>query len=235
VARKVIRSAEVSLEVDSPARAQDELRQIAEQAGGYVERSERDVSADEGERAPARVSLVLRVPSDKLEATLARMKRLGRGAESERIGSEDVSEEYIDLTARIANQKRLETTLGALLTQASTVEAALKVHQELANVRTEIDRMEGRRNFLEKETDFAKISLTLSALRPLVNVSLAEFGVSLRRAGADSLSLGAAVVLGGVRLLGVLAPIFVLFGAPGFGIWRFARRRQARFKAASSG
>jgi hypothetical protein len=231
-ARKVIRSAELTLEVDSPAKTQAELTTIAEQAGGYVASSEREVDGDEGEQRVSRVSAVLRVPSERLAATLTRLKHLGRGAESERLGSEDVSDEYIDLTARIANQKRLEATLAGLLTQASSVDAALQVHKELSNVRTEIDRMEGRRQFLERETDFAKISVTLSTLRPVLRVSLAEFGVSFRRAGADSVSLAAAVVLGGVRLLGVLMPIFVLFGAPGWVLWRLLRRRQARFAAA---
>lgn len=231
LARKVIRSAELSLEVDSPAKTQTELAAIAEQVGGYVASSEREVSGDDGEHAASRVNMVLRVPSDKLGTTLNRLKRLGRGAESERLGSEDVTDEYIDIGARIANQKRLEAQLGTLLTQANTVDAALHVHKELASVRTEIDRMEGRRQFLEKEADLAKISLTLSALRPLVRVSASELGVSLRRAAADSVSVAAAVALGSVRLLGVFLPLVLLFGLPGWGTWRLLRRRQVRLRA----
>jgi hypothetical protein len=92
--------------------------------------------------------------------------------------------------------------------------------------------MEGRRQFLEKETDFAKISVALSALRPVVGVSLAEFGVSFRRAGADSVSLAAAVVLGAVRLIGAILPLFLLVAAPGWGLWRLLRRRRARLSSA---
>jgi hypothetical protein len=230
-ARKVIRSAELSLQVDSPSMAQTTLTAIAEQASGYVASSEREADADEGENKLARVRLVLRVPSDQLGATLAKIKRLGRGAESERIGSEDVSDEYVDLGARIDNQKRLEIELARLLTQAKTVESALQVHKELASVRTEIDRMEGRRQFLEKETDFAKISVTLSPYSPLVRASFGEVGVSLRRAAADSIALAVALVLGGIRLLAVAVPVFLLFGAPSWGVFRLLRRRRARARA----
>ncbi|HWA72566.1 MAG TPA: DUF4349 domain-containing protein [Polyangiaceae bacterium] len=227
-ARKIIRSAELSLEVESPARAQSELTTIVERLGGYVASSERELGGDEGERDGSRVNLVVRVPSDKLGTALTRLEQLGRGAMNERLSSEDVTDEVIDLDARIANQKRLEAQLGTLLSQANTVEAALRVHKELAAVRTEIDRMAGRRQFLEKETDFAKISLTLSALRPVVGVSLAEFGVSLRRAAADSVAVAAAVLFGGLRLLGVLLPLAVLLGLPAWGLMRLLRRRGAR-------
>lgn len=230
--RKIIKNAELSLEVESPARAQSELTGIVEQLGGYVASSEREVGGDEGERDVSRVNLVLRVPSDKLGSALTRLRRLGRGAASERLSSQDVTDETIDLDARIANQKRLEAQLGTLLTQANSVDAALHVHRELANARTEIDRMVGRRQFLEKEAEFAKISLTLSALRPIVSVSLAQFGVSCRRAIADSISVGAAVLLGGLRLLGVLLPLLVLFGLPAWGTLGLLRRRRSRMRAA---
>jgi hypothetical protein len=227
-ARKIIRNAELSLEVDSPARVQNDVTTIVERLGGYVVSSEREIGGDEGERNVSRVSLVVRVPSDKLGDAITRLKRLGRGAMNERLSSEDVTDEVIDLDARIANQKRLEAQLGTLLGQANTVEAALRVHKELASVRTEIDRMAGRRQFWEKEADFAKISLTLSALRPVVSVSVGELGVSFRRAIADSIAVGAAVLFGGLRLLGILLPLALLLGLPAWAFLGLLRRRRLR-------
>jgi hypothetical protein len=227
-ARKIIRSAELSLEVESPARAQSELTTIVEHLGGYVASSEREIGAEEGERDLSRVNLVVRVPSDKLGNALTRLKELGRGAMNERLSSEDVTDEVIDLDARIENQTRLEAQLRTLLSQANSVEAALRVHKELASVRTEIDRLAGRRQFLEKEADFAKISLTLSALRPVLSVSLGEFGVSFRHALADSIAVGAALLFGGLRLLGVLLPLSLLLGLPAWALVGLLRRRQLR-------
>jgi len=232
----VLRTAELALEVPSTSAAETRVAELVERLGGYVASSERLTNADEGEPQQARVSLTLRVPSEKLGSALRELKRLGAGAETERLGSEDVTDEYMDLEARIANQRHLETQLVILLAKTDTVESALKVHQELANVRTEIDRMEGRRRFLANETELAKIALTLSPLRPVVAISMSELGVSARRAASDSVAVAAGVVTGCIRLAGIVLPLTLLFGLPAFGLWRFAqrRRRQQHARAALS-
>jgi hypothetical protein len=225
--RRVIRRAELAIEVASPARAESEISRLVERLGGYIESSERDLTADEGQRSEARVALSLRVPSERLEAALRELKRLGSGAETEKIGSEDVTDEYIDVDARVTNQRHLEQQLAALLSQATSVESALKVHQELANVRTEIDRLQGRKRFLETESSLAKISLSLSPLRPLVSANSSEFGVSVRRAAADSVAVGAGVITFAIRATGVLAPLAVMFGLPALGVFLWWRRRRS--------
>lgn len=226
--RKVVRSAELSLEVASAGVAASRVLSLVERRAGYVESSERTVSADAGARQVERESFVIRVPAEGLSLLLRELKLLGEGAETERLGSEDVTDETIDLEARVANQRHLETQLVAILGQASTVDSALKVHQELANVRTEIDRAEGRRRFLATETELAKLSLTLLPLRPLVGVSLGELGVSVQRAGADSLSVAASLLTASIRVVGVLLPLTLMLGPPALAIWLIFRRRSRR-------
>lgn len=233
-ARKVVRSAELSIEVSSPAAAETQVSALVERLGGYVASSERHVSADEGAQAASRVQLSLRVPAQHLEQALRDIKRLGGGAQTEKIGSEDVTDEYIDVDARITNQKRLETQLASLLTQASKVDDALKVHQELTTVRTEIDRLEGRRRFLETETSLAKISLTIAPIQPVVAASSNELLVNLRRAATDAIDLATAIVLFGIRAGAILLTLFVMIGLPLLGIQRLLRRRKRRAAAAVS-
>jgi hypothetical protein len=232
--RKVIRNAELSIEVKSPAAAESKVSSLVEGLGGYVASSERQVVADEGARAEARVSLSLRVPAERLDETLREIKKLGAGAETEKIGSEDVTDEYIDVEARIKNQRHLEEQLVSILAQANNVDSALKVHQELTNVRTEIDRLEGRKRFFDSETSLAKISLTLSPLRPIVIATSTGFGVDVRRAAADSVDIAAGVVTFAIRATGVLLPLTVLFGLPTLGLVLWLRRRQRRVAAALS-
>jgi hypothetical protein len=231
--RKVIRNAELSIEVASPAAAESKVSSLVERLGGYVASSERSLSADEGEKKQsARVSLSLRVPAERLDEALREIKRLGAGAETERIGSEDVTDEYIDVSARVANQRHLEQQLVTILAQANSVDAALKVHHELTSVRTEIDRLEGRKRFLETESALAKIALTLAPLRPVVAVSGTEFGVSVRRAASDAVAVAAGVVTFGIRAAGILLPLAVLFGLPLLGVVLWLRRRQRRLATA---
>ena len=230
--RKVIRSAELSIEVASPAAAESKVSSLVERLGGYVASSERSAGADEGEMQTARVSLSLRVPADKLDEALRELKRLGGGAETERIGSEDVTDEFIDVSARVANQRHLEQQLVTILAQANTVEGSLKVHQELTNVRTEIDRLEGRKRFLETESAMAKISLSLAPLRPVVATTGGQFGVTVRRAASDSVAVATGLITFGIRAAGILLPLAVLLGLPLLGVALWLRRRQRRLASA---
>ncbi|MES1184170.1 MAG: DUF4349 domain-containing protein [Myxococcales bacterium] len=233
--RKVIRNAELTIEVASPAAAESKVSSLVEGLGGYIASSERQVVADEGERSQARVTLSLRVPAARMDEALREIKRLGGGAETEKIGSEDVTDEYIDVDARITNQRRLEQQLAGILAQANTVDSALKVHHELTDVRTEIDRLEGRKRFLDNETSLAKISLSLTPLRPIVAATPDGFGVDVRRAATDAVSLAAGIVTLGIRAAGVLLPIAVIFGLPTAGLVLWLRRRQRKLAVALSG
>lgn len=232
--RKVIRAAELSIEVASPSGAEAAVSSLVERLGGYVASSERQVVADAGARADARVQLSLRVPSARLDEALRELKRLGKGAETEKLSSSDVTDEYIDLSARIDNERQLEKQLAGLMTQTANVEAALKVHQELANVRTEIDRLLGRKRFLENETSYGKIDLTLNALRPLVAATPSGFGVELRRAAADGIDVASGIVTLAIRALGVLLPIALMLGLPAAGLGLWLARRRRRFQASSA-
>lgn len=232
--RKVIRNAELAIEVASPAAAESKVSSLVEGMGGYIASSERQASADEGERSQARVTLSLRVPAARMDEALREIKRLGGGAETEKIGSEDVTDEYIDVDARITNQRHLEQQLVSILAQANNVDSALKVHHELTDVRTEIDRLEGRKRFLETESSLAKISLSLTPLRPIVAATPSGFGVDVRRAVTDAVSLAAGIVTLGIRAAGVLVPVLLMLGLPAVLLVLWLRRRHRKLALAMS-
>ncbi len=76
-----------------------------------------------------------------------------------------MTEEYIDLEARIRTQQALEAQFLEIMKGAKEVSDALQVQRELANVRTEIERVEGRRRFLESQTSLSTIKVTLEPAR----------------------------------------------------------------------
>jgi hypothetical protein len=192
------------------------------------------VVGGEGEKKWTTVSLSLRVPAQRLDEALRELKRLGAGAETEKIGSEDVTDEYIDVGARVANQRHLEQQLVTILAQAGKVDDALKVHQELTAVRTEIDRLEGRQRFLESESAMAKLLLSLAPLRPVVGFSAAEIAVNVRKAATDSVAVAGGVIIFAIRAAGVLLPLSVLFALPALGALWLLRRRQRRLAVTPS-
>lgn len=104
----------------------------------------------------------LRVPSDQLGAALDELKRLGR-VEQESQGGEEVTEQYVDLNARLANARHTEQRLAEVLTQRTgKVADVLEVEREIARVRGEIEQMEARRKNLENQVAFATVQLRLN-------------------------------------------------------------------------
>jgi hypothetical protein len=229
-----VKKASLELAVGELGTAQAAATRIAEGEGGFVASTARDAVAEAAGRSTGSVTLTLRVPAARFTAALDALRRLGRGAGSEHVGTEDVSEEFIDLEARIHNQRELETQFLEILKRAAKVEDALNVQRELANVRTDIERMEGRRRFLEHETALSTITLVLSPVRPLVSASLGDFSDAVARAASDSVNLGAGIVTGTVRGLGILVPVAFLLGLPFFLVRSAFRRRAQRRLAAAN-
>jgi hypothetical protein len=230
VTRKVVRQAELELEVAAPGASQTAIERLAEQHGGYVVSAARDTDHDSA--VDVRVTLVVRVPEAELTRTIAELKRLGRGVGSEHITSDDVTDEYIDLTARISSQQKLEQQYLEILKRAATVKDAMDVQKELADVRTEIERLQGRQQLLEKESAFSTLTVHLYTAVPQIAVSATTFGGTFRRAWSDALTLSADMISGAIRLAGFLLPILLLLGVPSaLGLWgllRIARALSAR-------
>ena len=230
--RKIMRKATLSLEVRSVGAAHARAVAIAEERGGHVLTSSRVESRGDG-AADEASSLVLRVPGDKLTGALVELRRLAAGSVSEQIGSEDVTDEFVDTESRLRNHKRLEEQLLELLKTATSIEGALKVHQELASVRGEIERLEGRRQFLERETTWATINLTLSEL-PVAAVSDGFVAASFARAKHDAVEVGQGIITAGIRLTGVLLPVLVLLGLPALAsIWLLTRLLRRRHRVST--
>jgi len=223
--RKVVRQAELELEVASPSSAQTQIEQISEHHGGYVVSASRDT--DHENAVDIRVNLVVRVPQAELTSALAEVKRLGRGTGSERITSDDVTDEYIDLSARISGQEKLEQQYLEILKHAESVKDALEVQKQLSEVRTEIERLRGRAQLIEKETTYSTLTVHLSPAVPQVAVSRVTIGGTFRRAWIDALAFSADLLEGGIRLAAFAIPILLLLGLPSaIGTWALVRLGQ---------
>jgi hypothetical protein len=230
--RRIVKKASLELVVARPGDASASATRIAEHEGGFVASTERDQNTEAGKSELSRMTLTLRVPADHFTATLDALRRLGSGDGGETVTTDDVSEEFIDLEARIKNQRELEAQFLQILKQATKVEEALNVQRELMSVRTEVDRMEGRRRFLERETSLSTITLVLAPVPPFTSADPRDFTSALRLAAADAVNESVSLVTGSIRVAGVLLPFTVLFGAPlGFLVWTARRRRTKALRA----
>jgi len=142
------------------------------------------------------LSATLRVPAARLDALVAALRALGKVRE-ESVGTEDVTSAYMDLSIRIANGKREESRLVELLARRTDKLAdVLAVEQELARVRTEIERMEASLRASKDTVDLSTINLQIDEnYRAEVALGPLTVGARLRNAAVDGVRAAASGVI----------------------------------------
>jgi hypothetical protein len=125
---------------------------MAERAGGFVEQK-----SDHGDES---ASLTLRIPAKAFKTTLSDLETLG-SVTYRSIEGEDVTEQYIDVEARLKNKVVLRDRLKQLLEKATEVKDILAIETELNRVQADIDSMEGRIKSLKGQVEYATVRLSL--------------------------------------------------------------------------
>lgn len=228
--RKVIRNANLTLETNAPEEAGRKIAAIAEAKSGFVVNAETKTSgANDSTRTSVNVNV--RVPAAQFDSALAEIRQAAERVAQEKVSGQDVTEEFIDLEARIRTQKALEAQFLEIMKGARSVADALEVQKQLAEVRGEIEKVEGRRKFLENQTSFSTITVTLNTPTVFAAASTG-FGAQLWRALGDGVDAALFVVLGLIRVFLALLPLLILFGIPVWLIVRHFRKKWRRARLA---
>jgi len=237
VERKVIYTVSLELIVKDTEEAFNEVQRLTEEMGGFVSESNR--WRDEGH---PRASMTVRVPVDKLNDARAQFRALAVDVERESVDSQDVTEDYVDLEARLKTQQRTEAELLELLesrSETGKTEDILEVHRELSVIRQQIEQIQGRIRYLENLSAMATVQITLTPdalLQPVIVGGWRPQGTARNaiRMLLRTLQLFADFTI--VFFLLIL-PILVVIAIPivilfliGRAIWRWikGRRRRAR-------
>src|SRR6266542_6569931 len=213
----VIRNGQASVEVDKLDPAIVKLRQLAAQLGGYIANSSMSGGRDQIRSA----TLELKIPAQRFDQAINGLGTLGK-VESVNATAEDVGEEYVDITARVNNAHRLEDRLIALLaTRTGKLQDVLSVERELARVREEIERYEGRLRFLKTRVATSTLSVTVHEPLPILGQGPGQNPIvaAIRQAWRNFVGFIAAVIAS----LGVLIPLAVLALA-GWVIYKRVRK-----------
>jgi Domain of unknown function (DUF4349) len=211
--RKIIRNANLTVEVTSPGDSQHRIVSIAESHQGFVVTSEATQRASEDRTKPEMtVTLSVRVPAAQFNQVMDEIRAVGARVIQEKVTGQDVTEEFMDLEARIKNQKALELQFLEIMKRAGKVDDALSVQRELGEVRTEIEKLEGRRRFLENQSSLSTINVTLQPPTQIVNAT--GFWYSVRSAFSDGFDVAADIILFLIRAIIALLPIMVLIVLP---------------------
>lgn len=160
-ARLIIKDGRMVLVVGDTVTAVNRATQLAVELGGYV------ISQNlfDGEQGFKFATMRLAVPVDQFEIALRQLRQLGEVTEEASSG-QDVTEEFVDLNARLTNLQATRARLLDFLDAAQTIDEILEVNEELNKVEEEIAVLQGRINFLRDRAAFSTIDLTLNPLLP---------------------------------------------------------------------
>lgn len=217
----VVKTAEISVEVrkDTFAERFDQASLVASRYGGYVESSSiAGAQASSG-------SLVIRVPSESFDAAMSDLRALG-SVTGESVSGQVVTEQFIDLEARLRTWQAQEAVLLGLMEDAKTVETTLRIQRELQDVQFRIEQIRGELRVLEDRTALASIHMSMVEVgTPIV----AEDGPrdtrpSLVEAWEKALDGVLGVAYATIVGLGYLVPITALGLVAWSGYRRIARR-----------
>ncbi len=179
---KVIRNGTIALTVKDVPGTVNAVWNTATDFGGFVL-----TSSTRGVKDDLRADVTLRVPAERYRDALDRIRGYGVDVIKDESTAQDVSEEYVDLTAR---QKNLELTvaqLQSLLAQAKNVDETLRVQGQLNSVQGDLERVKGRLNFLDNRAAFSTITVSLQPLPTVVKAPPTQApGWSFGRSAADA-------------------------------------------------
>ena len=230
--RKIIRNANLTMEVNSTTDSQHKIASIAESHGGFVVTSEskQRENSDPNKRT-LDIKLVVRVPASQFGPALDAIRGLANNLREENVVGQDVTEEFIDLEARIRTQKALELQFLEIMKQARKVEDALEVQRQIADVRTEIEKLDGRKRFLENRASLSTITVNLETPK-LIAVNTSGFGRGLRDSVSEGVELGSGILLFLVRFVIIMVPITIFLLLPLGLLFRYFVRRAQRMRPA---
>jgi Domain of unknown function (DUF4349) len=200
VGPSIIKTADVEVGVPR-ADLQEAIRRavaIAGSYGGFVS------STGVDKQGAASGTVVIRVPSTRFEDALTDLEDLGN-VRHENVSGVDVTQEFVDLQARLRNWQAQETVLLRLMNRAESVTDTIRVQGELSRVQLEIERLRGRLDYLEDQTDLGTISATFVAAGPAP-----QGPTTLERAWRDALQGSLEVVSTVIVGAGYLVPVAIL-------------------------
>lgn len=230
--RKIIYNATLRLRVDDPRATAKSLEALVAQYGGYVSYANVYETYDDVYQG----NVQLRVDAEQFEAALDALRALATDVLTEQRDSQDVTDQFVDVTARIENLERTETELQELLTEAREksrkVEDVLSVYRELTSIREQIEVYQGQLNVLGDQVSLATIDVEL--IPPEVEVEIVDEGWNpmrtVRSAIRNLTEGGQALVEFSIIFVLNILPCLLLVGLIGFGLLRLRNWLEQRRK-----
>jgi hypothetical protein len=207
---------------------------MTKEMGGFVVTSDMSMTKlDNGEEAP-QGSITIRVPAEKMNEAFEKIKT-GQGVvevQSEHISGQDVTKEYTDLSSRKRNLEDAETRLRDIMNAATRTEDVLAVHNQLTQVREQIEVIQGQMQYYEQAAAFSAISVTITskaAIQPITVGSWQPVGEA-RDAVQALINITKVLVNIAIWIILFILPVFLMIFIPLRLVWLGLRRLRRKGK-----
>lgn len=203
--RMIIKTGSLSIEVEKFDESETKITGIVKGYNGFIANS-KSSSNSSGNKSG---TITVKVPADKFDALVFEVGKIGK-VMNQNIQANDVTEEYVDLEARLKTQKELEQRLVKLLNEkASKLTEVIEVEEKLASVRQKIESIEGKMKLLKSQSDFSTLSISVYEPSMINTSSGGGFFYELGQAIKKGLSGFTNVLAVSITLLIAVIPIVV--------------------------
>ncbi len=215
IERKLIKNGDVHFKAKSLKETKNNIQKTLTTYGGYISKEN---SYDYSENPTE--ELIIRVPSQNFDALLENILKGADQIDSKSINIEDVTEQFVDIEARLKNKKQLEDKYRELLVKANNMEDILKIEKERSTIREDIDATEGRLKYLTDQVSLSTLRVTYYERK----MSGFNFGGKM----GNALENGGTGFLWFLIILVQLWPLWLMGGLIWFIIVRMVRRARKR-------
>ena len=156
--RKIIYTAHLQIVVSDYDEAENDIEALVDKKKGYIVSSNVKNSEETGRNG----SITVRIPQESFQAFLDEIAAISDEVTDQSITSEDVTEEYVDLEARLKAKEVVKARLESLMEQAETTKDLLDISEQLGKVQEEIEQIQGRINYLTNRSDDATVTISIT-------------------------------------------------------------------------
>jgi Domain of unknown function (DUF4349) len=184
--RNLILTAKIDMRSKDPWATADRAQAIAAGLGGDVLNLSQSGTAD-----TRNASLTIRVPSSRFGDALQQLKSLEGEVQTSGVSAQDVTDQFVDLQARLTAKQAEEQRYIAILNRANTIDEILKVDASLGGVRTQIEQLTAQINGIKGRTEFSTISMSISTISALPGDTTTKVWDPAKTVGRALAALGA--------------------------------------------
>lgn len=205
--RQIIKTGEITMEVETVSSAVGEIRAMALQLGGYVGGSQAGTADDAA-------TLTLRIPAARFDDAMQRLHDMDGEVTAEATREEDVTGAVVDLEARIRNLEASEAQYRALLDRATDIEDILTIQARLDEVRGQIEQLQAQLDQLNELASLATLTVTVVPAAALVEETTATWDPAaiFDSAVAALVGLGQAIAAAAIWLVILGIPLALVAG-----------------------